>query len=193
MSIFQSFYLPSTDPPPFFKTLFDGVVSTITTFWQSISSSETFMTFQIILFAISIFFFIGIVHVVIKIGEVNGKIYEKKKEVEKTRFFEKKPKRFDVVEKHMASDNPAEWRLAVVEADTILEEMVKKIGYPGKTLGEMLKNIETADFRTINDAWEAHKIRNQIAHQGSSFTLTEREAKRVVRLYKNVFEEFNLI
>ena len=155
------------------------------------------MAFQAFLFFISALFFAGIVYVLGKTNETNRRLNAKKKGANLIRFSGGvsgvKSKRFEVVEKHMTSENPAEWRLAIIEADALLEEMVKKMGYEGTTLGEMLKNIESSDFTTLNDAWEAHKIRNQIAHQGSSFLLTKREAKRIIQLYTKVFREFDII
>jgi hypothetical protein len=70
--------------------------------------------------------------------------------------------------------------------------MVGAMRYPGENLGERLKNVEPSDFLTLEDAWEAHKVRNQVAHQ-SGFTLTRREARRVVELYERVFREFIFI
>jgi hypothetical protein len=94
---------------------------------------------------------------------------------------------------HINSDNPANWKVAILDADTILDEMVMSMGYHGDSLGERLKSIEASDFTTLDNAWEAHKIRNQIAHQGSDFVLTEREARRVISLYESVFREFKYI
>jgi hypothetical protein len=175
------------DLTPLFNIIFHPVV-----FWHSVIGSAAFMAFQTFLFFLSVLFFAGIVYVAGKINETNRRI-NKAKKIKAIRFNDVKSKRFEVVEKHMGSDNPAEWRLAIIEADTLLEEMVKRMGYEGSTLGEMLKNIEQSDFNTLNEAWEAHKIRNQIAHQGSSFLLTKREAKRVVQMYERVFREFDII
>ena len=97
------------------------------------------------------------------------------------------------VEKHIESENPSDWRLAVLECDIILEEMVEVMGYRGENLGERLKQVERSDFNTIDQAWEGHKIRNTIAHEGSDFVLSHHEAKRVVGLYKQVFGEFKFI
>ena len=46
---------------------------------------------------------------------------------------------------------------------------------------------------SLQDAWEAHKIRNDIAHQGSAFALTGNIAYRTIAKYRNVFEEFHAI
>lgn len=91
------------------------------------------------------------------------------------------------------SPEPANWRLAVIEADILLNDIVSQMGYEGETLGEQLKQVEKSDFVTLDKAWEAHKIRNTIAHEGGDFILTQREAKRIVNLYKDVFEEFHYI
>jgi len=93
---------------------------------------------------------------------------------------------------HLDSENPADWRLAILEADIVLGDMLDKMGYMGATIGEKLKTVEESDFGTINQAWEAHKVRNQIAHEGSDFLITQREARRIISLYRQVFEEFHM-
>jgi len=94
---------------------------------------------------------------------------------------------------HIESINENDWRLAIIEADVMLDSLVQKMSVMGDTLGEKLKQIEKSDFTTIDLAWEAHKVRNQIAHEGSNFILTQREARRVIELYRQVFEEFQII
>lgn len=101
--------------------------------------------------------------------------------------------RWEKVIHHVNSSNPSEWKLAILEADIILSEMIEKMGYHGETIGDKLKKIERSDFNTIDNAWEAHRIRNSIAHEGSDFLLSEREARRIVGLYQSVFEEFKYI
>lgn len=103
-------------------------------------------------------------------------------------------RKWQQVQAHVASQNPSEWRLAILEADIILDEMVYEyFGERGDTLGERLKKIDRSDFVTIDKAWEAHRIRNAIAHEGSSFELSEREMKNILRLYEEVFAEFKYI
>jgi hypothetical protein len=53
--------------------------------------------------------------------------------------------------------------------------------------------VAKGDFKTLDAAWEAHKIRNAIAHEGSDFVLSQRESKRVIGLYEMVFNEFNYV
>lgn len=101
--------------------------------------------------------------------------------------------KWKIVEKHINSENPSDWRLAIIEADIMLEDLLKANGYDGNGVGEMLKQVEASDMLTLDLAWEAHKVRNRIAHAGSDYDLNEREAKRVVSLFESVFKEYKII
>lgn len=92
----------------------------------------------------------------------------------------------------LSSTNPADWKVAILEADNLLDLMVTRMGYRGEGIGEKLKAIEPSDFNTLNDAWEAHKIRNKIAHEGN-YDLTFKEAQTAIAHYEKVFREFEFI
>lgn len=91
------------------------------------------------------------------------------------------------------SANASDWRAAIIEADILLDDMLTKQGYTGESIGEKLKSVEAADFNTLQNAWEAHKVRNQIAHEGSAFDLSESLVRRTLAHYESVFREFKLI
>ncbi|OHA92772.1 MAG: hypothetical protein A3H52_00985 [Candidatus Zambryskibacteria bacterium RIFCSPLOWO2_02_FULL_39_26] len=97
------------------------------------------------------------------------------------------------IQDHVESINENNWKLAIIEADIMLGEVLDNLSLPGETIGDKLKAVERSDFTTVDLAWEAHKIRNQIAHEGSSFLLNQRETKRILSLYQAVFEEFHII
>jgi hypothetical protein len=88
------------------------------------------------------------------------------------------------------STQESDWRQAIIEADIMLEEVLNQAGYMGATVGDRLKS---AQFPSIQDAWEAHKVRNEIAHQGSAFHLDDNLAYRTVQRYERVFKEFGEI
>lgn len=102
-------------------------------------------------------------------------------------------KRWERILSHASSEKESDWRLAILEADVLLDEMITNMGYRGDSLGEKLKGIEKSDFTTLDKAWEAHAVRNKIAHEGAAFSLAEREARRVIGLYEEVFREFHYI
>lgn len=104
-----------------------------------------------------------------------------------------KSQRWERVLTHLGSPSPSDWKFAILEADIILDELLDASGYRGETVSDKLKRVESSQFRSLEGAWEAHKVRNSIAHEGSSFIVTEREAKRVIDLYRDTFEEFHFI
>ena len=63
-----------------------------------------------------------------------------------------KNSRFADIEKHIASDNPNDWKLAIIEADIVLDEALKKLGYNGVSLGERLKGISPGQLTCLDDA-----------------------------------------
>lgn len=147
-----------------------------------------FLTIMIILLFAVIFY------TLIRLREIDQKEAKELKEiiVQDPEVATSNP-RWDIVKNHIESTNPAEWRMAIIEADLILDELVMRMGYKGETLGERLKVIERSDFTTLQNAWDAHKIRNQIAHEGSAFTIDQKEAEHTVALYETVFREFKYI
>ena len=93
----------------------------------------------------------------------------------------------------LESPNESDWRMAIIEADTMLDELLQERGFTGESLGERLKAAESSGFATLQSAWDAHTTRNQIAHAGSEFPITQVEARRVIKIYENVFEELGAI
>lgn len=91
------------------------------------------------------------------------------------------------------SPNESDWRVAIIEADTMLEELLREKGVPGDTTAELLEGARSNGYLHIQDAWDAHLIRNKITHQGSEFPLSQVEARRVMKLFQNFFEELGVV
>lgn len=102
-------------------------------------------------------------------------------------------KRWNRIESQVASEEENEWRLAILEADIILDEVLEENGFQGESIGEKLKSATRGDLKTLDLAWDAHKVRNHIAHRGSTLDINHREAKRVIAEYKKVFEELGAL
>ena len=123
--------------------------------------------------------------------------YQVRKEEEPkyaTRTFEEEDKRVDharweYIMQLIESGQESDWRQAIIEADIMLDEVLDQLGYQGDSVGEKLRAVNSTHFQTLNNAWEAHKVRNEIAHQGSSYQLTERLAHRTIANYEAVFRE----
>jgi len=93
--------------------------------------------------------------------------------------------------RHIDSIHEGEWKFAVIEADTIVDNVLKNY-FPGDTMGERLANIDKTKLLSIDDLWEAHKIRNRLAHDTDYF-LRHAEALRAVRLFESTLRELGAI
>jgi uncharacterized membrane protein len=89
--------------------------------------------------------------------------------------------------------NESDWRVAVLEADSMLEDSLRKKEITGETVSELLEKISESGYIHYQDAWKAHSVRNKIAHQGSDFSLSQVEARRVIKMFQNFFEEIGAI
>ncbi|MEK7113625.1 MAG: hypothetical protein AAB873_02230 [Patescibacteria group bacterium] len=94
---------------------------------------------------------------------------------------------------HLFSTSENDWKLAIIEADSMLFDLLTQLKYKGDTLGDKLKSADRESFHSLSSAWEAHNIRNKIAHDGAGFSLSLHETKRVVALYEHIFDEFGYI
>lgn len=97
--------------------------------------------------------------------------------------------KWNIVLNYAGGENEALWRVGILEADNLLNDLLIDRGYEGMTVADRLS---VANFNTIDLAWAAHKIRNRIAHDGSRFVITERIAKNTFDLFKAVFTEFKI-
>lgn len=78
---------------------------------------------------------------------------------------------------------------AILEADKLLDEAFKIKGYSG-SLGEKLKCAEKC-FSKIDEIWNAHKLRNRIAHE-LSIEITPYQTDRALRDFKRALEELGV-
>ena len=168
-----------------------------------VSSDSFSFRLHVFLTIFSIFFIIIILYCSVRMLEIRKKEhahlhneiheYAHKHAKEKEKKNNVVNERWEAVLNYLSSQNPSDWKLAVIESDSMLEDLTDLLEFQGETLGEKLKLVSKDRFKTLDDAWEAHLIRNRIAHEGLKFDLSQREAQRIVALYEKVFIEFGHI
>lgn len=145
----------------------------------------------------SLVFLVGIVYAHVRIEQIHHAVHERRHHASDEALGRHqgaaKNARWEHVMSLMTSAQPSDWRQAILEADIILAELLEHFGIPGETIGEKLKAVDRSTFNTLDLAWEAHRVRNDVAHGGSAYELPEREARRTVDLFRQVFEEFGYI
>ena len=91
------------------------------------------------------------------------------------------------------SDDQGAWRLGIIEADIYMDKLLDERGVHGDTVSDKLKQVTPDLIASVQLAWEAHKVRNLIAHEGRSYNLTLPESRRVLSYFEIVFRELGVI
>jgi len=96
------------------------------------------------------------------------------------------------IQKRLKTKKESQLKLAILEADQILNEILRMAGYPGKNLDERLEQINSAQLSNIEEIKQAHKLKNRIVSE-PDFIITPNEAGIIIDIYKKAFQELNLI
>lgn len=94
--------------------------------------------------------------------------------------------------KRLDTKDEANYKLAVIEADKLLDTVLKKLTIPGSTMGERLKAIPISQLPSIDNVWQVHRLRNHLVHT-TEFVLTENKAKQAITIYKQAFIELKVL
>jgi hypothetical protein len=160
-------------------------------------------TMKIFLGAAAVFFVFVIAYCFVRLIELRKKEKEylrlqianyaqkHKEKEEKRKNLPKNPRWGNVLEN--LNQGEKGWRLAILEADMMLDSMLTQIGFSGDTLGDKLKLVDMEKYPSLKNAWEIHNVRNKIAHEGSTFEISEHEVKRIIALYERIFTDFSFI
>lgn len=181
----------------FFRLLYDLIYGAHTSLnYDAFTSFVAHLWIWIIVigYAVSVFGLFVIVYTTVRLFELR----KREEEFYSTLIVPSEGKvgthpRWEHIQSLLEGSSASEWRQAIIEADIMLDDVLGKQGYVGDGIGEKLKSADSADFKTLQDAWEAHKVRNQVAHQGSAFDLSDTLAQRTLAHYEAVFREFKVI
>lgn len=90
-----------------------------------------------------------------------------------------------------AKVTPAEARMLVIEADSIADLALQRLGFAGVDMGERMQAINKS-FPHLERFWELHKLRNNLAHSpGMQVDVSELE--RAIHSYHYILMELGAI
>jgi len=93
------------------------------------------------------------------------------------------------IEQLMQLGQPSNYARAVLEADKLLDHVLKGMRAPGLTMGDRLKASEKRFTPESYDAaWKAHKVRNELVHN-TQFELMDYHAKEAIENFHKAIKE----
>lgn len=99
--------------------------------------------------------------------------------------------RFLEIENKFKKENPATYMTTVINADKLLDKAMMEMGLAGKTMGERLKK-NGDKFSNLNGVWQAHKLRNAIAHE-PDVEVSYKRAYNALSIYKQALKDLGAI
>lgn len=142
---------------------------------------------------ISLLLFTGIVYIILKLNVFGTKIAQFSDLANNLAFTKRRTIRAWLqIQERLKAGGESNLKMAVIEGDKILDEILKKSGFVGETMADRLKTMTSAQLSNIQQVWEAHKLRNQIVHQ-PDFEVSRAEAELAISIYGHAFQEMGLI
>jgi hypothetical protein len=93
------------------------------------------------------------------------------------------------IEQLMALGQPSNFQRAVLEADKLLDHLLKGHRTPGLTMGDRLKASKNKFSQDgYNAAWSGHKVRNEIVHN-AEFPVTDFVARKAIQNFQKAVGE----
>jgi hypothetical protein len=83
------------------------------------------------------------------------------------------------------------WPLAIINADKLLDEVLKRLRCKGKTMGERLVSVQ----RRLSDndsVWYGHKLRNRIVHEEMT-DLKQRDVEAALRGFRQALKDLGAL
>lgn len=79
-------------------------------------------------------------------------------------------------------------RYAILEADSLVDHFLKKAGFEGEYMADRLMQIVPERVPSLERAWKAHKLRNELAHT-PGMTVTVDETKEALTAFRDFLVE----
>ncbi len=151
--------------------------------------------FKTIFTAANVFLLVFFVFLVIKSVKYrpNFKIAEEeKKEIVYTLGNVVIRERWQSIVNRSRINSPEAMKLAVIDADNLVDELLKRMGLEGEHMADRLENLTTEDFRSLDRIWDAHRLRNRLVHE-SGFVVSREEAWKAIEDYASFLKEIRVI
>ncbi|MFH1246414.1 MAG: hypothetical protein V1489_01390 [Candidatus Liptonbacteria bacterium] len=96
----------------------------------------------------------------------------------------------DLIKKYTEPPNVDSMRLAVLEADSLVDRYLKDLQFPGEHFADRFAYMDKQQLKSVDGVWEAHRLRNDIAH-GKSVSLDD--ATSAFKSYGAFFKEIGVL
>lgn len=95
------------------------------------------------------------------------------------------------IEQSLVRNNEASCHMAILNADKLVDQALRDLGFPGDTMGDRLKATR-GKLTHREELWAAHKLRNRIAHE-PDVRVSYNQARRALSSFKRTLKDLGAI
>lgn len=99
--------------------------------------------------------------------------------------------KWDSIERLVQKGDEGSLKLAILDADKLVDSVLKQQNVPGDDMGARLKVICARNYR-LQPVWKAHILRNKLAHD-PTFHLYPKSAKNAIKTFKKALKELGAL
>ncbi len=162
-----------------------------TTMWQAISTSVWFFAFKVLAAIYTAVLLVDVI-LLIYLGDARKRLRQLRRGTNRIIYGPHKVKKlWNGIRKRLENDDEAQWKLAVLEADHLIDKELAQQGYHGDNFAERLAQIPEHAFSILPAVREAHAVRNHII-KDEDYELTHEEAKKTVKTFEQFLEDLGV-
>ncbi len=155
--------------------------------------SELLFWLKVIGGVLSVIFLVGVFLNVAGFARLRKKQLSEMIEAFLTGIPEERNSRWEKIKKCFDSDNISDWKIGILQADNLIDDILKRAGLKGDTLGERLLKVKPYMLASLPDLFRAHLVRNRVVHEGNTFELTKEKSLEVINAYEKALKELGYI
>lgn len=154
---------------------------------------EYFLVLKIIFILAFLYFFVSLIYLIKNTHYLEWLILEPLRDsrTRKDYGMKKIDSEWNKIIKRLEGATEADYKLALIEADGMLDDVLKRIGYKGDSLGDRLKIVTSEIISNLDDVWKAHNVRSSIIRD-PNYQLTLEETKKVLEIYEKAFKDLDV-
>lgn len=100
-------------------------------------------------------------------------------------------KQWSKIKKRVESGLEADYKLAIIDAEDFLVEILERSGYEGETLEDSIQKSGRLLFQMQDDIMKAHEVRNSIVYN-PDFKLSAEAAKKTLAVFESAINAVGL-
>lgn len=168
-----------------FKSAFDILISP--------ELQEKIFVFKIIFIIVSIIFLALIVYYALNTSYLRHLLIYDLDDASSRKDYgrSKISKKWQKIKKRLKKENEAEYKLALIEADKTLDDILKKMGYGEESLNEKLKRLSSNDVSNLEELLKANEICENIVHD-PDYRLNKEKAEEIISIFEKSFKDLRV-